>query len=107
MISDERADAAVEFIRDHAKRHGQLKGAISFHEYETKRAKAAAFLESEGTVAEREHKAMLDDSVRQAHEKLRDSIADEMMLRDQIEAATLTFEKWRTEQSNARAKGMP
>lgn len=97
----------MEFIRDNAKRHGQLKGAISFHEYETKRAKAAAFLETEGTVAEREHRAMLDDGVRDANEKLRDSIAEELMLRDQIEAATLTFEKWRTEQSNARARGLP
>lgn len=104
MISDERAEAAVEFIRDNAKRHGQLKGAASFHEYETKRARAAAFLEAEGTVAEREHRAMLDDRVKDAHEKLRDVIADELMLRDQMEAATLTFEKWRTEQSNARAR---
>lgn len=94
----------MEFIRDNAKRHGQLKGAISFHEYETKRAKAAAFLELEGTVAEREHRAMLSPEVHTAHEKLRDAIADELMLRDQMEAATLTFEKWRTEQSNARAR---
>lgn len=104
MITDERAEAAVEFIRDSAKRHGQLKGAASFHEYETKRARAAAFLESVGTVAEREHRAMLDASVLAAHEKLRDAIAEELMLRDQMEAATLTFEKWRTEQSNARAR---
>ena len=94
----------MEFIRDNAKRHGQLKGAVSFHEYETKRARAAAFLDAEGSVAEREHKAVLDDGVRYAHEKLRDSIAEELMLRDQIEAATLTFEKWRTEQASARAR---
>ena len=104
MISDERAEAAVEYMRDNAKRHGQLKGAIGFHEYETKRAKAAAFLELDGTVAEREHRATLDPAVYAAHEKLRDATAEELELRDLLEAARLTFEKWRTEQSNARAR---
>lgn len=103
MISDERADAAVEFIRDNAERHGALKAAAIFHEYETKRAKAAAFLEATGTVAEREHKSVLAPEVHAAYEKLRDVTAEEMMLRDLFQAADMTFEKWRTEQSNARA----
>lgn len=103
MISDERAEAAVEFIRDNAKRHGQLKGAVSFHEYEAKRAKAMAFSAADGTVAEREAIAIASNEVSLANEKLRDVIAEETILRDHIQAAELTIEVWRTQQSNARA----
>jgi hypothetical protein len=105
VINDTRAEAAAEFIRDNAKRHGQLKGAALFAEYKIKRARSVAFLEAEGTVAEREAKAWMAEEVRLASEEHRDATADEIMLRDQIEAANLTFEVWRTQAADRR-KGM-
>ena len=102
MISDERAEAACEFIRDNARRHGQLKALVLFSEYKIKRARAEAFLAAEGTVAERESKAWVVPEVWAAVEEQRDATADETMLRDQIEAANLTFETWRTQQANQR-----
>jgi hypothetical protein len=102
MISDERADKAVEFIRDNAERHGQVKAAALFAEYKVKRARSQAFLDATGTVAEREAAAWIDPAVTAATEEHRDMVAEETMLRDLIEAADLTFKKWQTEQANSR-----
>lgn len=102
MIEDTRAEAACEFIRDNAKRHGQLKGLVLFSEYKIKRARAQAFIDADGTVAEREAKAWVLPDVWKAVEEHRDATAEETMLRDQIEAANLTFETWRTQQANQR-----
>lgn len=102
MINENRVEAAVNFHRDNAERHGQLKGAVSFYEYKFKRAKAAAFLEASGTVAEREAKALLTDAVKDAAQDLRDMIAEETELRDKLKAADLTIEVWRSQNANQR-----
>lgn len=103
MVTEDSADKAWHFIRDNAKRHGQLKAAVLFCEYKVKRARSQAFLEAEGTVAEREATAWVSPDVIAATEEHRDMVAEETMLRDQMEAANMAFEKWRTEQANQRA----
>lgn len=110
MISDERAEKAVEFIRDNAARHGQLKAAVSFHEYKARRVRSEVFLALEGpmsdgrkpTASDRDAVAMSAPSTLTAYEELRDVIAEEQMVRDQIQAAELTIEVWRTQAANQR-----
>ena len=101
-ISDDRADKAVEFIRDNAERHGQIRTACILAEYKVKRARALAFLQSAGTVAEREARSWLNADVVAATEEHANMEGDEVALRDFIKAADMTFEKWRTEQANQR-----
>lgn len=105
MIEDSRAEAAVEFIRDNAKRHGQVKALALFAEYKVKRARAVAFMEAEGTVAEREAKAWVVPEVWAAVEEQRDATAEEVELRDKMEAADLTFRTWQTQRADSRRSG--
>lgn len=103
MITEERAEAAAEFIRDNAAKHGRARGAAILAEYKVKRAKQLAYLEASGTsIKEREARAEVTEAVWEACKEHAEMVAQEVELRDLFTAANITYEIWRSQQANSR-----
>ena len=104
MISESRVEKAVEFIRDHAERLGELVGHCKALEQQRKVAHGQAFLFAQGTVAERDAQANSSDVVKDVIEKIENAWSDKTTLETQMTAATLTIEVWRS-QNSSKNKG--
>ncbi len=101
-IEDYRVEKAVEFIRDHADMIGQLRGQKSALEHHIKIERSQRFLESEGTVAERESLAWTDPAVFKLCNEYRDCVTELETIATKFKAAELLIEVWRTQQANSR-----
>ena len=98
MISEERVEGAVEFIRDHAEDYGKLVGLCKSLEYRRKQARAMAFLEAEAkTVAEKEAIADSSQAVSLLTEEIENAFAERETLATHIRAAELTIDVWRSQ----------
>lgn len=97
MISEERAERAVEFIRDNAKKYGDLVGLCKFLDHKRRVVRGEAFVNAEGTVAEREAISESSDEYREVVNDLRNAWADRTTLETQLKGAELTIEVWRSE----------
>lgn len=104
MISEERVEAAVEYLRDHAVAIGRARGRFMLAENSLRRVKALNMPE-EGSIAERERVAYASDEYRAALEELRDAVVEYETIRAYREAASMTIEVWRS-QSSARKQGV-
>jgi len=102
MIDEARTEKAVEFIRDNAGLMGQLRGQKAFLEHAIKVSRAQAFMDSAGTVAERDHQAYLSEGVGLRLQELRDCVTELSTVETKIKAAELTIEVWRTQAANQR-----
>lgn len=97
MISEDRVEKAVEFIRDHADVLGGLVGRCKGLEQERKVVRGKQFLEAKGTVAEREARAESSKEYELIVEEIENSWADKTELETKIRAAELTIEVWRSQ----------
>lgn len=104
-ISEERTEAAVEFLRDTAERYGKARGYQAFCEGNLRRVKALEMASKAGGVGEREALAYASTAYHAALEEVQNSVADYETLRAKREAAVLTIEVWRS-QNSARKAGM-
>lgn len=102
MISDDRAEMAVEFYRDNANKKGQLRGAVAAAEHRMKITLAQKFLQSTGTVAERDAMARSSSEYAAQVEELENLTAELHTLDTYLKAAEYTIEIWRTQQANSR-----
>ena len=102
MISDERTEKAVEYIRDHADMIGQLRGNKSYLEHRIKIERSQRFLDAEGTVGERESWAWTDPAVKALCDDYRDCVTELETIATHFKAAELQIEVWRTQQANSR-----
>ena len=102
MISDDRAEKAVEFTRDHADLRGSLKGQIAYLDHAIKIALAQAFLEADGTAAARDARSRTDASYQAKVEEYRDAVTELHTIETSLKAAEMTMEVWRTQQANTR-----
>lgn len=97
MISEERAEKAVEFIRDHADELGKLIGQCKALEQKRKVVHGQAFLYAQGTVAEREAKAASSDAFKAVVEEIENAWADKETLATKLKAAEMTVDVWRSQ----------
>ena len=74
-------------------------------ELNLKRVKAYEFLQAQGTVAEREHKAYDSEQYKETAQKYQNAIADYEILANQRNTWTLGFEYWRSNNANRRQAG--
>jgi reverse gyrase len=102
MISEDRAEAAVEYLRDTATQYGQARGHQSYTEGNLRRIKALELLKVEGGLGEREAKAYASEAYREALEAFRDATKDTETIRALREAADLTIRVWQSQQANIR-----
>jgi hypothetical protein len=104
-ISEERAEAAVEFLRDTSERYGKARGYSAFCESNLRRVKALEMASKAGGVGEREAAAYASVAYGAALEALQNSVADYETLRALRDAAIFTIEVWRS-QNSARKAGI-
>lgn len=102
LISEHAVQAAFDYLHENADRAAHARAMRIKAEYATKRAKASAFLESDGTVAEREAKALLSDTVTVAMKAEIDAIEADERFRNQRDKCSVIIEGWRTEAANNR-----
>lgn len=102
-ISDDRAEAAVEFLRDTAERYGKARGYSAFTEANLRRVKALEMASRAGGVGEREAAAYASTAYGAALEEYQNAVADYETLRAKREAAQMTIEVWRSQTSAAKA----
>ena len=95
-ITESTAEQCVWFLMDSCDAHAEAKGAVIAAENAIKRAKAEVYLETSGTVAERDAKVTLNSQVRDAEEEHREAVMAELALRDKRSASEVAIEMWRS-----------
>jgi len=105
MISDERTERAVEFLRDTAQEYGQLRGRVAYTSANLRRVKSLEMLSREGGVGAREAEAYASPAYLEAMEDEQNAVAEYETLRAKREAAQMTIEVWRS-QNSARKAGV-
>ncbi len=102
MISEERVEKAVEFMRDTAKQYGAARGHVAFYEGNLRRVKALEMVGRPGSAADREATAYASSAYLEALEGLQNAVADCETLRAQRDAAEMTIEVWRSQFSASK-----
>ncbi|MEM6817224.1 MAG: hypothetical protein AAF578_00400 [Pseudomonadota bacterium] len=103
MITDERVEKALEFIRDNAGAIGLAVAKCKHLEQKRKTVKGVEFHKAEGTMAEREQAAYASDAFKEVSQEIEHAWYDAETLRTRLRAAELTIEIWRTQSSNQRS----
>jgi hypothetical protein len=104
-IRDETVHAAFDMLESHAQPAAAAKAMRERRDDERKAAKARAFREASGSVAEREAAAILSEDYRLACERFYAAVEADEEYRNQRSKCEAIIEAWRTVQSNYRAMG--
>lgn len=103
-VSDEQAEAAVDYLRDTAKDYGKACGRLAYLEGNLRRVKSLEMLKTpKGSLGDREAQAYASEAYREALEQLENATADKETIRAYRDAAEAKFEMWRSVNSNKRA----
>lgn len=102
-IRDETVHAAFEALQDAVQPAAAAKAMRERRDDERKAAKARAFLNATGSVAERESKALLDETYSKACERYYAAVEADEEFRNERGKCEAVIEAWRTVQSNYRA----
>jgi hypothetical protein len=102
MISEERCEKALRYLAETDEQAAELKADVDRSEYKAKTLKAAAFLHLEGTVADREAKALQQESVMEAYMVHFKAIRDYQAVANKRAMQVLIVEVWRSLQANRR-----
>lgn len=102
MISDERTEKAVEYIRDNADDLAYARAQAKFLDHERKVIRATHIADKTGTVLDRESYAETQEDYLECLEKMRDAVYKSELIATKIKAAELTIEVWRTQQASSR-----
>jgi hypothetical protein len=102
MISDDKVEKALDYLRDNAPLVGQLKGQRVQLEHLMKVIKAQKFLACDGTVAERQALADAAPEYVAQIEDLKDCVTELETILALAKAAELKIEVWRTQAANLR-----
>src|ERR1039458_1567396 len=98
MISEERVEKAVEFLRDTAEQYGQTRGHLAYCDANMRRVKPLEIMESRGiedgqkgrSVAIMEVEAYASDAYLTAMTELQNATAEAETLRARRDAAEMT-----------------
>ena len=104
VISEDRVENAVEYIRDHGEHLGLLVGQCKALEQKRKTVHGENFLYAQGTVAEREAKAYSSEAYKAVTEEIENAWAEKTTLETRLKAAELLIDIWRS-QNSSRNKG--
>jgi len=106
MISEQKVEAALEYLRDSAKQYGEICGLVELRAHNIKIYRSMAFLEASGTVAEREALAWVNPDVKAAVEGHAEAVTEKNTIYTTRKAAELVCEVWRSQNASSRAKIM-
>lgn len=102
MISQEQAEKASDYIRDHAAQYAKAKAERIYLEQFRKSKRAILIQQSKGTVQERDSYAYAHDDYIQILEGLKVAVEREEEIRWKIEAAKVKIELFRTQEASNR-----
>jgi hypothetical protein len=102
MISEQRVEMAVEFLRDTARDYGKARGHLAFCDANLRRVKALEMIGKDGSLGDREALAYASEAYKAAIEALENATADSETLRARRDAAEFTIEVWRSQFSAAK-----
>ena len=102
MISQDRLQKALEYLATTDGPCAQAKALMVGLTEQTKTVKAIAFLEAQGTVAERDARAYASTQYQAHILKLQDATMEFETMRNRRLTAEMTIECWRTLQANQR-----
>ena len=105
MISEDRAEKAVLFLRDSAEEYGQARAHAMYCEKNLSRVKALEMVGKSGGLGDREANAYASEAYLAALTDLENAVAEAETIRAKRDAAELTIEVWRS-QSSARKAGV-
>lgn len=102
MISDERAEQALEYLLSTTGKIGDAKAELERSEILRKRIRKRVFLASTGTIAERDAHAECNEDVQLSDDRYIAAIAEYETLRAKRDIETIALDVWRTESANRR-----
>ena len=102
MISDERVEAAMNMLAETDEKAALAKAKVKSLEVYGKTAKAFAFLETTGTVAEREAKALTSSIYREWQKDYEKAVIESETIANKRASAAGEREVWRSLQANRR-----
>lgn len=103
MISEERADKALEYLIGTDKEVAELKGQMLVKEQMCKVARADVFKTSEGSVDLRKAEAELAQDVRDADREFVEATIEFETVRNRRTTAITIIDMYRTEEASRRA----
>ncbi len=102
MITEERAEKAVEYLRDSATAYGQARGSMAYCEANLRRVKALEMMGKSGSLGDREAAAYASDAYLKALGALESVTTEYETTRALREAAIYTIETWRSQNSTRK-----
>jgi Mg-chelatase subunit ChlI len=102
MISDERAEQALDYLQSTTGAIGAAKAELERSEILRKRVRKKVFLSCDGTVAERDARAECDLESQEADDRYISAIQEYESLRAKRDIETIALDVWRTESANRR-----
>jgi len=105
VIRDETVQTAFHALQDHAQPAAAARAMRERREDERRAAKARAFLDATGSVAERDARSILSEAYQQANERYYAAVEADEEYRNERSKCEAIIEAWRTVQSNYRAMG--
>lgn len=103
MITQDQVESALGYLAESAKPYAESRGLRIWLEAKLKTYKSAAFLQNEGSVAEREARAYVSPEYQTATDALKDAVVTEEKIRALRVAAEARIEVWRSLESSRRA----
>ncbi len=102
MISDDKIEAALDYIRDHGNEYAIARAQRVYLEEYRKTLKATLMQEKDGPGHERESFAYAHPDYRDHLDGLRAAVEQEERIKWMLTAAQAKIEVWRTQQANTR-----
>lgn len=102
MITDRQAEDAFEYLRDTTEKIGLARGEQERSEILRKRARKRIFVDSEGTVAQREALAEIHADVIEVDDRYIAAVIAFETLRAKRDIQAIALDVWRTEAANRR-----
>jgi len=102
ITDDDKAEAAHNALTDSDEEYGTLSAYVKMAPHMTKLIKAKAFLNTSGTVAERESMAYASEDYKKFTDNLRDAMVEYEVLHARRESWQREVDIWRTVSANRR-----
>jgi hypothetical protein len=102
MITDDRAEKAFDYLHETTSAIGAARAELERSEILRKRIRKRYFLESSGTVAEREAKADTFPEVGDADDRYIEAVEKYEAMKAKRDIESIALDVWRTESANRR-----
>lgn len=102
ITDDDKAEAAHNALTDSDEEYGTISAYVKMAPHMTKLIKAKAFLNTSGTVAERESMAYASEDYKKFTDNLKDAMVEYEVLHARRESWQREVDIWRTVSANRR-----